>query len=87
MPTPKQNTRMSAAEWKARYAEIAPLYVGGHVQIAKPINWERVRQSEQFSYALGNKRGNVKVPSDPEFAARAFVAFCQGLPALPICET
>lgn len=80
MTTPTEKIRLTAAEWKARYAEIAPLYVGGNVQFPKPINWERVRQAEQFAYALGKPSGNVRIPSDPEYAAGAFRAFCAGLP-------
>lgn len=78
MSTPTQRIGLTAAEWKARYAEIAPLYVGGNMQIAKPINWERVRQWEQLTYALERPR-NVKIPEDPAFAFKAIYSHVAGV--------
>lgn len=75
---------MTAAEWKARYAELCKQYPDNPPERAERKDWDRIRQEEQFTYALNNPLPGrwrvVKPPSDPEFAARAFVAFCAGLP-------
>ena len=79
--TPKQKIGLSAAEWRARYAEIAPLYAGGEIRPAKTIDWNRVRQWDEFGHALksDNPRANIKLPSDPRFAVRALTAAVEGL--------
>jgi hypothetical protein len=91
MTTPRQNTRITAAQWRTRYAEILREYPDNPPELSERHDWNRIRQAEQFTYALNNPPPHrwrvVKAPSDPEFAARAFIAFCVGLPALPICET
>jgi hypothetical protein len=83
MTTPTQNTRITAAEWKARYAEICKQYPDKPPVLSERQDWNRIRQAEQFTYALNNPPPGrwrvVKAPADPEFAVRAFIAFCQGL--------
>jgi hypothetical protein len=80
MTTPKQNIRLTADEWRARYAEIAPVYVGGNKHIPKPINRERVRQWEEFKWCVESQptRANIKAPSDPQAAVQALRAFVEG---------
>jgi hypothetical protein len=81
MTTPKQNIRLTADEWRARYAEIAPVYVGGNKHIPKPINRERVRQWEEFKWRVESQHGgraNIKAPSDPQAAGMALRAFMEG---------
>lgn len=83
MTTPKAKIGLTAAEWKARYADICKQYPDNPPVLGKRVNWDRIRQVEQFTYALNNPPANVwrvvVPPRDPEFAAGAFVAFCAGL--------
>ena len=85
MPTPTLKTGLSASEWKARYAAICKQYPDNPPKLGKRVNWDRIRQLEQFTYALSNPPPGVwrvvAVPRDPEFAARAFLSIVMGLPS------
>ena len=87
MTTPTQNTGLTAAEWKARYADICKQYPDNPPKLGKRVDWDRIRQLEQFTYALNNPPPGVwrvvVPPRDPEFAAQAFLSSVMGLPCEP----
>ena len=87
MPAPALKTGLSASEWKARYAEICQKYPDNPPQLGKRVDWDRIRQLEQFTWALNNPPPGVwrvvVPPRDPEFAAQAFLSSVMGLPCEP----
>jgi hypothetical protein len=77
MTTPRQNIRVTADQWRKRYAEICKQYPD--ILKAKRFDAEGVRQWEEFVYAIDNPPPGrwrvVKVPGNAAFAFQAiFVA-------------
>ena len=80
----KHNTHikpLTAAEWKARYAEICKQYPD--IPKAKRFDAEGVRQWEQFTWSLSNPPAGrwrvVRVPEDTKAAFQALAGYVEGL--------
>lgn len=85
MSTPKQNTRISADQWRARYAEICREYPDRPPERAlNRTELDRIRQWEEFQHAiqtpLGGRWRVLRIPRDPTMAFRALAGYVEGLP-------
>lgn len=79
MTTPKQDTRVSAAEWRARYAEMRL----SELEVAKRAPPDRPKfLITELEYTLANPPPHawrtVKAPSDPKAAFQAIHAYLEG---------
>jgi hypothetical protein len=94
MSTPIIKTKMTAAEWKARYAEICKEFPDNPPKLGRLSHEQlsRIRQWEQFEWCLSNPPSGrwrvVKVPSDPAFAFKAIYSHVAGMElGLPLTKT